>query len=138
MAGRAPFEEIPHTADVALRIRGSDWVELLTNAARGMFHLIDARPKTDERRVREVELSAGDRESLLVEWLSELLSLHDTHGEGYDEFEIEEAESNRLRARIRGGPVGSGARLQIKAVTYHDLEIRDTDQGYEARVTFDV
>jgi SHS2 domain-containing protein len=67
------FEEVEHTADWALRVRGRDLSQLLTNAARGMSYLlvseVAAIPSQVERRL---VLDAMDAESLLVAWLSEL------------------------------------------------------------------
>lgn len=138
-AAEPAFEELAHTAEVGLRVRGRTWEELLVNAARGMFHLIrgEAEPARSGESVREVEVEAGDRESLLVEWLSALLSLHDTHGEVYQDFQVQDASAGRVRARLVGSRL-QGYRLQIKAVTYHALEVRQTDREWVAQVTFDV
>lgn len=137
MSQRPPFEELEHVSEVALRIYGRSWPELLEHAARGMFHLITEEPGQGPRTERQVRVEAGDREALLVEWLSELLTLHDTHGEVYDAFELEEVTPERVVGKVRGRPL-RGGRLQIKAVTYHDLELAESGRGLEARVTFDV
>ena len=69
----ADFEEIEHTADWALRVRGHDLRELLVNAARGMSRLLVPDLTVISTDVeRHFELDAFDAESLLVEWLSEL------------------------------------------------------------------
>jgi riboflavin kinase/FMN adenylyltransferase len=134
------YEEIEHTADVAIRVRGRDLAELFTNAAYGMWSLItpdlDAVKPTAEH---SVEIEALDLEVLLVDWLSELLYLHETENEVYSEFEIHEISPTRLRATVRGGPTeGHSIRKHIKAVTFNDLSIEQTDEGYEATVVFDI
>lgn len=139
MATRPPFVELEHTADVALGVYGRTWEELLVHAAQGMFYLIGSSHLADgaDGAAREVVVEADDRPALLVEWLAELLTLHDTHGEVYGSFELGEVTAGHIAAKVRGRPIEE-ARLQLKAVTYHDLALRETEAGWEARVTFDV
>jgi SHS2 domain-containing protein len=132
------FQEVEHTADWALRVRGRDLRELLVNAARGMGYLIvsdlDAVPTDVQRRF---ELDAFDAESLLVEWLSELAYLAESEMLVFREFDLSEVTSEHLEALVRGGHA-SGLQKHIKAVTYHDLEIIESEDGLEVTVVFDV
>jgi SHS2 domain-containing protein len=132
------FEEVEHTADWALRVRGRDLRELLVNAARGMSRLLvsdlDAVPTDVERRF---ELDALDAEGLLVEWLSELAYWAEAEMLVFREFEIGGVAPDHLEALVRGG-YASNLHKHIKAVTYHDLEIIKTKDGLEATVVFDV
>lgn len=138
--GNFDFEEIGHTAEVGLRVRGEDLAELFVNAARGMMTLIlpdiaDVEPEI----TRKVELDAMDLEVLLVDWLSELLYLHETEYELYSQFEVHDISSTQLRAEAKGGPVkGRDLRKHIKAVTFNDLKIEETDEGFTATVIFDI
>jgi SHS2 domain-containing protein len=132
------FEEIEHTADWALRIFGSDLGELLLNAARGMNHLMDAKctpGSTPEEKT--VELEAIDAESLLVEWLNELVYWAETEMLVFREFDIESVSLTHLKSKIRGFRA-THFEKHIKAVTYHSLEIVRTDRGLTATVVFDV
>ena len=132
------FEEIEHTADWALRIRGRDLPELLLNAAGGMNSLmasnLDDIPLDVEQ---QIELEAIDAESLLVDWLSELAYWAEVEGYIFRQVELHEATPTRLRATVRGGHT-SDLTKHIKAVTYHNLEIVETEGGLEATVVFDV
>lgn len=134
------FEEIEHTADVGLRVRGKDLADLFVNAARGMWTLIV--PDIDEVEpvvTRRIELEAVDLEVLLVDWLSELLFLHETEYEAYSRFAVHEISPTHLQAEVRGGPVnGHPLRKHIKAVTFNDLSIEETAEGWSAMVVFDV
>lgn len=138
--GTLEFEEIEHTADVGLRVRGKDLAELFVNAARGMWALIV--PEIDEVEpaiTREIELEAMDLEVLLVDWLSELLYLHETEHEVYSRFVVHDISPTRLRAGVGGGPVkGHRLRKHIKAVTFNDLSIEETAEGFSATIVFDV
>jgi SHS2 domain-containing protein len=131
------FEEIEHTADLALRVFGRDMKELFANAAQGMFAMM-AEPAVEEpTREREMSLKAGDYESLLVDWLNELIYLHEVEGETYSQFAIETLSREKLKAHVTGGPTKSKTRA-IKAATFHELKVVKTDTGYEATIVFDV
>lgn len=132
------FEEIEHTADWALRIRGQNLQELLTNAARGMSSLLvssfDEIPADVEQ---QVELEALDAETLLVDWLSELAYWAEAEQVVFKQFALSHVTPTHLRAVVRGGRV-SELQKHIKAVTYHNLEIVETARGLTATVVFDV
>jgi SHS2 domain-containing protein len=131
------FEEIEHTADLALRVYGQDMRELFANAAYGMFALM-AEPSLEEpAREREVSLEATDYESLLVDWLNELIYLHEVEGETYSQFAIETLSPTKLKAHVTGGPTQSKTKA-IKAATFHDLKINETANGFVATIVFDV
>lgn len=130
------FEELEHTADWAFRAYGSDLKELFANCAHALFALEGAgeNPPTVTRRV---SVQGIDYESLLVNWLSELLYLQETQHETYSRFTIEALSPTSLEARIEGAPSGPLNKF-VKAVTYHDLKIEQTPVGWQATVVVDV
>ena len=132
------FEEIEHTADWALRIRGHNLSQLLLNAARGMGSLLVSdltRIPLDHQN--RIELVAYDAESLLVNWLSELAYWAETEGIVFAKFELQNVTPTGLQAVMHGGRVPN-LKKHIKAVTYHNLEIIETAEGLEVTVVFDV
>jgi len=132
------FEEVEHTADWALRVRGRDLRELLVNAARGMSRLLVADPDALPAHVeRRFELDAFDAEGLLVGWLSELAYWAEAEMLVFREFELSQVTSDHLAALVRGGRA-SDLQKHIKAVTYHNLAIVETVDGLEVTVVFDV
>lgn len=132
------YEEIEHTADLAIRAYGRDSKELFANAAYGMFSAmgIDLEAVKPTLR-REMRLEALDREALLVDWLNELLYLHETEGEIYVDFDIHTLSTTELRATMSGAK-GNDARMVIKAATFHDLKIERIDKGYVTTIVFDI
>jgi len=130
------FEEIRHTADWALRVWASNLSELLSEAARGMYTLSGAQLEKDPRVSRRLELDAADAESLLVSFLSELLYISESENLGFDRFTLK-IDAFRLKADLSGAPLEALTK-QIKAVTYHNLQIRRTDRGLETEIVFDV
>jgi SHS2 domain-containing protein len=132
------FEEVEHTADRALRIYGSDLQELLVNAAAGINSLLKPGYRASARQEeKSVELEALDAESLLVEWLGELAYWAETELLVFHKIDLHSVSPTHVKATIHGS---RAAQLEnhIKAVTYHNLEIIQTDDGLAATVVFDV
>jgi SHS2 domain-containing protein len=137
MNNHSRFEEVEHTADIAIRVWGRDLAELFTNAAYGMASQLGGTD-SEKRSVEQlVELQAYDTETLLVSWLGELLYLSEREESIFTDFEMVEITPTRLRAIARGGPMGEH-KQHIKAVTFSDLEIVRTKVGYETMIVFDV
>jgi SHS2 domain-containing protein len=131
------IQEIEHTADWAIRVRGRDLGELFANAARGMFSLMADLDGVEPAVARQVALEEFDTETLLVSWLSELLWLNEESDAVFVRYEITALAPTRLQATVWGGPASSQWK-HIKAVTFHDLAIAKTDNGYEVTLVFDV
>jgi SHS2 domain-containing protein len=132
------FEEIPHTADWSFRVYGNSLNELFQNAAYAMAEMEGIRPDVfTPEIVRVVSVSGIDIETLFVNWLSELVYLQESNREGYYYFLVETLPRFNLRAQIRGQPLTHVAKL-IKGVTFHNLKIKETKNGWEAVVVMDV
>jgi len=131
------FEEIEHTADRAFRVRGRDMAGLLENAARAMQAVEEPRSAREPAVIKEIEVGGVDRESLLVNWLNEILYLEQTHQLVCERFHITELDNHHLRALIETRKCDP-SQTHIKAVTFHNLQIRETSGGLEAEVVLDV
>jgi SHS2 domain-containing protein len=131
------LEELEHTADLALKVHGHSLKEVFANAAYGMFSLMADLEGLEPTISHEISLESLDYEALLVDWLNELLYLHEVEEEIYSRFEIEALSSSALSATVWGIQTGA-SKLTVKAATFHDLEIKETEDGYLATVVFDV
>lgn len=132
------FEEIAHTADVALRCGGPDLEALFRSAARGLYHLMGtASGGADTPLSHALSLAAEDVEGLLVEWLGELAYLVESKGLVFEAMAFDALSATGLEARLTGRSVEGTDRL-IKAVTYHGLKVERTPEGVAATVVFDV
>jgi SHS2 domain-containing protein len=130
------FQERPHTADWALDVWAPDLIGLLQQAARGMYALMHARRQAEQRESYRFEIAAPDRETLLVTFLAELLYFTQRDDVAFDRFALT-YDGERLIAEVEGAPIESVAK-EIKAVTYHNLAVRETARGLEATIVFDV
>ena len=135
---RFDFEVVAHTADWAIRVRGADLAQLLSSAAYGMSSLLvddlDALAVDEERKIT---VEGFDRESVLVEWLSELAYLAERDGLVFRQFDVHTATPEVVRATVRGAHVAQ-MHKHIKAVTYHNLEVKESGAGLETEIVFDV
>ena len=131
------FAEIEHTADRAFQAHGKDLRDLFQNAAAGLARF-EGWPEISSGRIsRELEIRGIDAEALLVNWLNELLYMHERYCEAYNDFEIVEISPDHLRAHIRGEPCNEVSR-KIKAVTFHDIRVVTTKDGVHATIVVDV
>jgi SHS2 domain-containing protein len=126
---------------LGIEASGSTVGEAFERAALGLVAVI-AEPETIEPvDERTVELDAQDAENLLVRWLSEILYLYD--GEDYlvKEAKIDSISPTKLRARLLGEkyqPKKHTLKLDVKAVTYHQLLIETKNGGTTVRVFLDI
>lgn len=137
---RPAFEVLEHTADIGIVAYGANLKEAFANAGKGLFSLMVDLDSVQDSLEREIEVAAQDRESLLVEWLNELIYLFDAEHLLFKRFDITELQRGRLRATAFGEPVDPGRhelRIGVKAATYHQLRI-ERDHGYRFQVIFDI
>jgi SHS2 domain-containing protein len=134
------FEIVDHTADVVIKAYGDSLDQAFANAARALFSLIAELDNVDEVVYRDIELIAPDQESLLVQWLNELIYLFDTENIIFKRFDISQLGSTQLKARSYGEKVDSARhklKTGVKAATYHMLKVDQTN-GCQVQVLFDI
>lgn len=143
------FEQLPHTADLKIRVYGATPEKLFEHAVIGMFQVI--HPKIPACRiehervvcddlpiVHEVEVRSFDQISLLVDFLSEALYLSDVHNEAYLAANVHEISKTYVRATLYGIGVTGFEVVEIKAVTYHEMEIKQVNGMWQADIVFDI
>jgi SHS2 domain-containing protein len=137
---RKDFEILDHTADVGIIAYGADLSQAFANAARGLFSLITELGDVEEVTRWDIELTASDEESLLVDWLNELVYRFDTEGIIFKRFDIIQLDNTHLKARGYGEKVDSSRhklKIGVKAATYHMLKV-DRNDGFRVQVLFDI
>ena len=137
----ARFWQIEHTADVAIAAAAPDLASLFDRCAAGMFSLIAEGEAVAAREEFRIEAAGEDEAELLVDFLRELLWLHAKHEFLYADVRFEELGVRRAVAVVWGERVDAARHAvvrEIKAVTYHGLEVVRGEEGWTARVVFDV
>lgn len=130
------FQEISHTADWSVHVWAQDLPSLFAESARAMNSLSGMRIGNGPRLKRTFEAEAPDAESLLVAFLSELVYCEEQENLAFDKFELQ-INGPTLKVEMEGAQIASIDKA-IKAVTYHNLRIIETDQGFETTIVFDV
>ena len=135
------FRILEHTADVGFEAFGSTLPEVFENAARAMAHLI-ADPAT-VRPVEEIQIEVlgTDPPDLLVNWLSEILYQHDAERWLFCDFKLTSLDDHAASGEAWGEKFNRArhrTKLQIKAVTYHQLSLQQTPEGWRAQVYVDI
>ena len=134
------FEIVNHTADVGVIAYGANINQAFANAAKALFSLIAELDNVEEVLHRDIELLAPDQESLLVDWLNELIYLFDTENIIFKRFDIIELNDTQLKARSYGEKVDSLKhilKIGVKAATYHMLKV-DKTNGCKVQVLLDI
>jgi SHS2 domain-containing protein len=135
------WETFEHEADIGLVIRGSDGPELFAGAGLALFDLVCRVDAIVERERYELSGEADQTESLLVDWLNDLVFLFAGRGVVCRRFTFPEWSPRHYRAEAFGEPVDElrhEPRDLVKAATYHGLSMTEVAGGLEARVILDV
>ncbi|MGQ9926340.1 MAG: archease [Chloroflexaceae bacterium] len=131
------YEELAHTADVGMRVRAPTPAALFACAAQSLVALAGAVPGEPTEQ-RQVSVEAVDAESLLVEWLNEVLYLCESSGAVVAEVLVRAWRPTKIVAEVRLAPPAIPPRGAIKAITYHRLRLAETPEGWLAEYYVDV
>ncbi len=139
------YEYLEHTADIKFLAYGKTLEEVFENAALAMFNVMIDTDEVSGETAREILLKSPDLESLLVDWLSELLYVFEVDEIVFREFRVEkireEAGEYSITAQALGEkfyPESHPFETEIKAVTYNQLELEKTANGWKAQVVVDI
>jgi len=135
------FRVLDHTADIGLVVYGEDLRSLFENAGEAFFHLITDLKKVRRRIERRIHIERESLDRLMVDWLSELLYLHEVENLLFKGFKVESVGEEGLRAIVRGEPFQEGVHViktVVKAVTYHQIEVRQKNGRWRAQIIFDL
>ena len=135
------FEIIDHTADIGIIAYGKDVEELFSNAALALFSLITEPESIEEKSHLKLKVSSEDRDSLLVEWLNELIYFFDAKHLLFNRFDIESLTHNELKAICHGesfDPMKHKIKRGVKAATYHMLKPDKSGDGCKAQIILDI
>lgn len=135
------YRFIDHTADFGLEIMGVDEADLFIQAARALTELITDPRALQVRNQHTLAVEGEDWADLMVNWLRELLYLWNGRQELVCDVEMRNLEQTRLLARVFTDAYDSeihSIRNEIKAVTYHQIEVAPCRAGWRARVIFDI
>jgi SHS2 domain-containing protein len=143
------FEQLSHTADIQIRAYGTTLEALFRHAVIGMFQVVGPKApgcRVENERVvcdelpisRDIETHSIDQSALLIDFLSDILSLSDIHKEAYLDATIHALTSTDIKATVHGVKVTGYEVVELKAVTYHGCEIKKVGDTWQADIVFDI
>jgi SHS2 domain-containing protein len=132
------YQNLEHTADLKIRAFGKTKEDVFSNMAVGMFeNICDKKAILKDQPVkREIKVKANDLPGLLVEFLNELVTLGDINDEVYLKYEVRSIK-DEIKGRVYGYKV-KGLKMEVKAVTYNELKIKEINGKWVAEVVFDI
>ncbi len=134
-------EQIEHTADQGVRIWGPTPEDVFREGARAFFRLMVDTSRAEPVEIVDFPIEGNDWADLLRNYLAELLYIFCADALVFCKFEFSELTETGLRATCSGEPYDPAKHpleTEIKAVTYHQLKMEQTDAGWEATVIFDL
>lgn len=129
------------TADVLFKAYGRDLDEAFGNAGLAMFEVMVDTKQIEPLITKRFTKQSEDLKSLLYDFLEELLYLHESEGLVFNEFLIKiNPKIFTLTAIVKGDNLKEGfeVRSVVKAVTYHEMEVKKTDKGFSLKVLLDI
>ena len=131
------YKILEHISDLKIRAFGKDKKELFLNVMIGMFE--GAKYEKEEEEIkREIKVSSKDLSSLLVDFLSEILYFCETNREVYHNIKFKKMTDKNIEGILIGKKLKRMG-VQIKGVTYHDLDISQRKDGiWQATILFDI
>jgi len=140
------FTFLEHTADVYIEAYGNTLEELFENSAIAMFEVMTDTSKVKPIEVKSVKTGGFDLESLLYRWLEEWLIIHDSENMVFSKFKVNTIKKvNEEEYVIEGygwgekfNPKVHEVRTEVKAVTYHMMEIKQINGKWIARFLLDI
>lgn len=134
------FREFEHTGDLGIELAAPTRAELFRRAAIALASLLVETANVMAIERREITVEGEADLDLMHNLLSELLALFTVEGFIWREASVIEAEQS-LRITLRGEPFDPARhsfRGEIKAVTYHELMVENSPEGWRSRIIFDV
>jgi SHS2 domain-containing protein len=138
---RQGFEILEHTADLGFRARAENLSGLFEAAAAALMAIVMDSAKASPVKSVTISATGDSRESLLVNWLNEVLYCLDGERLAIAQCKVRELSDMRVTAEIAGeprDPERHEPRMVVKGVTYHQLKIQQDDRGWCCEVYLDV
>jgi SHS2 domain-containing protein len=135
------YRILEHPADVGIEAMGHSLKEAFEYAALGLTSIIVEPASVDPSEQRFVSLKGSDPENLLVRWLSEIIYLYDGEDFLLSDVSISRLAQGELEATLAGEKVDESKhklRMDVKAITYHQLKVDETLEGVLLRVFLDI
>ncbi|MEW5909165.1 MAG: archease [Thermodesulfobacteriota bacterium] len=138
---RKAYRLIDHTADFGIRVVGKTKKELFENAGYALGDLIAGDAGSEPLKKKAMSIQGKDLPDLMVNWLRELLYLWTGMSCLVVSIRVKRISLGVVDAEIGLTPYDRERHIirnEIKAVTYHQIQVNRTSAGWNSRIIFDV
>jgi len=135
------YHLIDHTADFGIQVFGTDSRELFTNAALALFDVITEMDELNGDDSCDITSSGEDWSDLMINWLREILYLWNGREMLVKSVQVLSLSEHNISARIYFDaylPDRHTIKTEIKAVTYHQIQVKRSPSGWKAQIIFDI
>ena len=132
---------LDHTADLGMRTWGADLKKLFENAGLALMDLMISGVSPKRALPKKISVTGDDLADLMVRWLGEILYLLVGETRVVTSIHIVDIQPSFLEADLKTVPFHPEIHEilnEIKAVTYHQIEVTEKENRWEARVIFDL
>lgn len=132
---------LPHTADIRLQVTGASLEQLFENALNGMNYIIKPGLNDDVKNFdvhEKINIKSIDSSVLLIDFLSQVLTLDHLRHAVFCKINWYYLNPKEASAEISGNRV-ENFDDDIKAVTYHEVNIHRSESGLlKTVIVFDI
>lgn len=132
------YEFLEHTSDVRVRVSGATLEELFADAVRALFAALEAVGASDAQPVTwRVSVDSVDRTALLVDFLSDVLVQAHVRRVVFRDVRFVRLTETELEAELQGVAAAEFGE-DVKAVTYHEADVRMENGRWQTMLVFDL
>ena len=130
------YELIQHTADIRIRVEADSKESLFRDSLRGLMDYIAGGRPVDAETTESIEVDSVDTTALLIDFLNEALLRCHIHRVVFTDAQLTHLTDTDLRATLRGSRVEMAE--DVKAVTYHEADVRQESGRWMTTIVLDI
>ena len=140
-SSKPDFKILDHTADLGITVRGYDLQNLFESAAKSMLQVMFGENYAEGSKTLKLSVQGEDLADLMVRWLGEILYIFEGENEMVTDVEIDSIVPSHLYATVKTIPFNPDMHeifCEIKAVSYHQIQVAKKNHRWKARIIFDL
>jgi SHS2 domain-containing protein len=141
-SGKPDFTLLDHTADMGILVRGINLKKLFEEAAKSMMYImLTVSSGLEDTHAVKISIKGNDLPDLMVRWLGEILYLFEGEKTVVTDTFVSAFPQTPIEATLQTIPFDPNLHeilREIKAVTYHQIEVVEKGDRWEARIIFDL
>ncbi len=135
------FELFDHTADIGIRVRAATLPDLIAPTTEALYAVMGDLITCDNTTPVSISSGGPDQPVMLRDYLAEVLTLFDRDRRRVTTVNVAVFDDTGLKVEVQTAPIDAERSVyhrEVKAITYHELDIRSIAGGYEATLIVDI